>query len=168
MSAEFGPVPEGYHTITPWIIVRGAAELLDYVKEAFGAEETARVYNEDGTIGHAEVRIGDSMAMMFDAKEEWPDTLSFLRLYVEDGDAVHRRALDAGSISVTEMTNLFFGDRIGRVRDPQGNVWWIQTRLEDVVNPEEQSRRAEEQTYIDATRQVQESLDRELSGRSHR
>jgi PhnB protein len=107
------------------------------VKEAFGAQETARVHNEDGTIGHAEFRIGDSVVMAFDAKQGWPETPGFLRLYVEDGDAVYRRALEAGAGSVTEMTDLFFGDRVGRVRDPLGNLWWIQTRLED-VDPDEQ------------------------------
>lgn len=159
-GAGIRPVPEGYYAVTPWIISRDTARLLDSVKEAFGAEEIARVHNEDGTIGHVEFRIGDSMVMAFDAKEEWPDTPSFLRLYVEDGDAVHRRALEAGATSVTEMTNLFFGDRVGRVRDSQGNLWWIQTHLEDVDH--------EEQTFDDAMRRVQESLDRELSGRSHR
>jgi uncharacterized glyoxalase superfamily protein PhnB len=83
------PIPEGYSTITPWLIVRGAVQFLDYLKEVFGAEELARVYNEDGA-------IGDSVVMMFDAKEAWPDTPSFIRLYVEDGDAVYQRALAAG------------------------------------------------------------------------
>jgi uncharacterized glyoxalase superfamily protein PhnB len=160
-------MPEGYYTITPWIIVRGAAQLLDYLKEVFGAEELARVYNEDGAIGHAEVRIGDSVVMMFDAKEAWPDTPSFIRLYVEDGDAVYQRALAAGGASVTEMTELFFGDRVGRVRDPFGNIWWIQTRLED-VDPEEMARRPQEQPYIAAMQYVQSSLDRELSRRGRK
>ena len=158
------PIPEGYQAVTPWIIVRGAAQLLDYVSDAFGAEEIGRVYNQDGTIGHAEVRIGDSVVMMFDANEEWPPTPAFIRLYVEDGDAVYRRALAAGGTSVTEMTELFFGDRVGRVRDPAGNIWWIQERIEDVA-PAELARRAEEQTWIDAMRYLQESLDRELRSR---
>ena len=151
-GAEIRPVPEGYHTVTPWIISRDTARLIDFVRAAFGAEEIARIHNEDGTIGHAEFRIGDSVVMAFDAKEEWPNTPSFIRLYVEDGDAVYRRALEAGATSVTEMTDLFFGDRVGRVRDPQGNLWWIQARLED----------------LDAMQRVQESLDRELGSRSHR
>ncbi len=131
------------------------------MKEAFGAQETARVHNEDGTIGHAEFRIGDSVVMAFDAKQGWPETPGFLRLYVEDGDAVYRRALEAGAGSVTEMTDLFFGDRVGRVRDPLGNLWWIQTRLED-VDPDEQARRTEEGIFDDAMRYVQESLDQDL------
>jgi PhnB protein len=163
-GAEIRPVPEGYYTVTPWIISTDTAQLLDFVKEAFGAKEIARIHNEDGTIGHAEFRIGDSVVMAFDAKEEWPDTPGFLRLYVEDGDAIYQRALEAGATSVTEMTDLFFGDRVGRVRDPEGNLWWIQTRLED-LDPGEQARRAEEQTSDDAMRYVQESLDRELEKR---
>jgi len=116
-------LPEGYHVVTSWIISRDTVGLLDSVKEAFGAEEIARVPNEDGTIGHAEFRIGDSTVMAFDARAGWPDTPGFFRLYVEDGDAVYRRALEAGAVPVTRMTDIFFGDRVGRVRVPQGNVW---------------------------------------------
>jgi PhnB protein len=161
------PVPEGYRAVTPWIVSRDTARLLDFVKEAFGAEEIARVLNEDGTIGHAEFRIGDSIVMAFDAREGWPDTPGFFRLYVEDGGAVYRRTLGAGAVSVTEMTHLFFGDRVGRVRDPQGNVWWIQSRVEE-VDAEEMERRAGEKGYVDAMQYVQESLDRELGSRSRR
>jgi PhnB protein len=170
-SAEAGdgirPVPEGYRAVTSWIISRDTARLLDFVKKAFGAEEIARVPNEDGTIGHAEFRIGDSIVMAFDAKEGWPDTPGFFRLYVEDGDAVYRRALEAGAVSVTEMTDLFFGDRVGRVRDPQGNVWWIQARVEE-LDPEEMEKRAGEKEYVDAMRYVQGSLDRELENRTRK
>ncbi|WP_433356833.1 VOC family protein [Microtetraspora malaysiensis] len=134
------PVPEGYTTVTPWIISRDTAQLIDYVKEAFDAEEIARVVGDDGSIGHAEVRIGDSVVMMFDAGPHWPPTPGFLRLYVEDADAVHRQAVAAGGASVTEVTHLFFGDRVGRVRDPLGNLWWIQTRIEDVSSQEMEQR----------------------------
>jgi PhnB protein len=166
-DAGIRPVPEGYHVVTPWIISRDTARLLDFVKEAFGAEEMGRVPAEDGSIGHAEFRIGDSVVMAFDSKPEWPDTPAFLRLYLEDGDEVYRRALEAGAVSVTEMTEHLFGDRVGRVRDPQGNVWWIQSRVEE-VDPEEMGRRAGEKKYVDAMRYFQESLDRELGNRSRR
>jgi uncharacterized glyoxalase superfamily protein PhnB len=156
------PIPEGYTTVTPWIIVRGADQLLDYLKAAFGAEEIGRVYNADGTIGHAEARIGNAIVMMFDAKADWKPTPAYMRLYVEDGDAVYQRALAAGGTAVTEMTELAFGDRVGRVRDPFGNIWWIQERLEDVT-PEEMGRRFQEQRYMDAMLYLQESLNRELS-----
>lgn len=157
-------VPEGYTTVTPWIIVRGAENLLDYLKAAFDAEELSRLYNEDGLIGHAEVRIGDAVVMLFDAREAWPPTPSFLRLYVADGDAVYQRALEAGGTSVTEMTELFFGDRVGRVCDPAGNIWWIQTRAVDLA-PEDMAQRAQEQAFNSAMQYVQRSLDQELSRR---
>lgn len=166
-DAGIRPVPEGYHAVTPWIVSRDTARLLDFVKEAFGAEEMGRVPAEDGSIGHAEFRIGDSVVMAFDSEPEWPDTPAFLRLYLEDGDEVYRRALEAGATSVTEMTEHYFGDRSGRVRDPLGNIWWIQTRIED-VDPEEMGRRVGEKKYVDAMRYAQESLDRELGGRSQR
>jgi len=158
------PIPKGYSTVTPWIISRDTARLLDFVKQAFGAEELARVHVENGAIGHAEFKIGDAIVMAFDAEEEWPNTPCFLRLYVEDGDAVYQQALSAGAISVTKMTSMFWGDRIGRVRDPLGNIWWIQTRLED-LDPEEMGRRAGEKQYRDAMQYVQQSLERELRSR---
>lgn len=109
---------------------------------------------EDGLIGHAETRIGGSVVMMFDAKDGWSWTPSFLRLYVDDCDAVHRRALDAGGTSVTEPTDMPWGDRVSRVRDPLGNLWWIMTRTE-VVDEAEMGRRMGEQRYIDAMDYVQ-------------
>jgi PhnB protein len=147
-------VPDGYHTVTPFVIVKGAAQFLDFMGDAFGAEEIGRVPGEAGSIGHAETRIGDSVVMTFDAKEDWPWTPSFLRLYVEDGDAVFRQALKAGATSVTEMTNMPWGDRVGRVRDPFGNLWWIMTRIED-VDEEEIGRRYGQPGYISAMEYVQ-------------
>ena len=146
-------MPEGYFTVTPWIISADTAKLLDFVTRAFDAEELGRVVLENGAIGHAEFRIGDSIVMAFDARPEWPETPAFLRLYVEDGDAVHRQAVEAGATSVTEMTELAFGDRVGRVRDPLGNLWWIQSRIED-LDPEEMGRRASEPKYVDAMNYV--------------
>jgi PhnB protein len=148
-QARRGHVPEGYSTVTSWIVSRDTARLLGFVTRAFGAEELARVELEDGSIGHAEFRIGDSIVMAFDARPHWPDTPVLLRLYVEDADALHRRAVEAGATSVTEMTELFFGDRVGRVRDPLGNLWWIQSRIED-LDPDEMARRAGEPEHIEA------------------
>ncbi|HEV7627245.1 MAG TPA: VOC family protein [Streptomyces sp.] len=151
------PVPTGYCTVTPWIISRDTVQLIDYVKRAFDAEELACLTGEDGTVGHAEVRIGDSVVMMFDAKPGWPPTPGFLRLYVEDADAVHRQAVAAGGTSVTEVTHLFFGDRVGRVLDPLGNLWWIQTRVED-VSPEEMERRLADPEFSRAMEYVQSAV----------
>ncbi|MFI9049047.1 VOC family protein [Streptomyces sp. NPDC053427] len=148
------PIPQGYTTVTPWIISRDTVQLIDYLKRAFGAEEIACLANEDGSIGHAEVRMGDSVVMMFDARPEWPPTPGFLRLYVEDADAVHRQAVAAGGTSVTEVTHLAFGDRVGRVRDPQGNLYWVQTRVEE-LEPAEIERRLGDPEFVKAMEYVQ-------------
>ncbi|MEO8392395.1 MAG: VOC family protein [Chloroflexota bacterium] len=157
-------IPEGYGTVTPWIVVRGAADMIDYLKEAFGAVELGRVNNPNGKIGHAEVRIGDSVVMLFDARDDWPETPSFNRLYVEDAEAVFQQAVKAGGTVVTEITTLGFGDRVGRVRDPKGNLWWIQQHIEDLT-PEEMGKRATDPKYSEAMQRVQNSLDREMRGR---
>jgi PhnB protein len=151
-------VPAGYTTVTPWIVSPDTERLLAFAKQAFGAEELSRLQNADGSIAHAEFRIGDAVVMAFDAGTSWPATPAFLRLYVDDCDGVWRRAVDAGAASVTEPTDLFFGDRVGRVRDPLGNVWWIQTRLEEPSAEELQSRAADER-YRGGMEYVQRSLD---------
>jgi PhnB protein len=139
-SDKVRPVPEGYATVTPWIISRDTARLIEFMTAAFGAEEIARVVDENGVIAHAEVRIGDSVVMGFDARPEWPDTPAFLRLYVADCDQVYQQALLVGATSVTRPTTPFFGDRVARVRDPLGNLWWVQTRLENLTMEEMEQR----------------------------
>ncbi len=151
------PIPEGYTTVTPWMISRDSVRLLEFIKRAFHGEEIARIHNEDGSVGHAEIRIGNAVVMMFDTREDWPDTPGFLRLYMEDGDAAFEQALQAGATPVTQMTNLAFGERVGRVRDPLGNLWWIHQRIEE-LDYEEMSKRAGRKEYIEAMKYVQESL----------
>jgi PhnB protein len=148
------PVPEGYTTVTPWIIGRDTAGLMEFLQVAFEAEELSRLVGPDGKIGHAEMRIGDAVVMMFDGPGDWPATPAFLRLYVPDGDAVFRRAVDAGGTPVTEMTELFWGDRVGRVRDPFGNLYWIQTRVAE-PDAEEVGRRAVLPEFVAAMEYVQ-------------
>jgi PhnB protein len=157
------PVPAGYTAVTPWIVSGDTKKLLAFVKDAFGAEELARVPNADGSIGHSEFRIGDAIVMAFDSRPTWRVTPAFIRLYVDNCDAVYQRALGAGATSVTAVTLLFFGDRVGRVRDPLGNIWWIQTHVED-VEPGEMKRRAGEPKYVEAMEYVQRSLDEALAG----
>lgn len=128
--------PEGRHTVTPFVIVRDSAKFLEFLAEAFGAEEIARVVGEDGRIGHAETQIGDSVVMMFDARPEWPDTPAFLRIYVDDCDATTQRAIGAGATMVTEPGTMPWGDRVSRVRDPMGNLWWVMTRVEELTEDE--------------------------------
>ena len=160
------PIPESTSTVMLWIISSDTAKLLDFMKGAFGAQELVCLYNEDGTIAHAEVKIGNSIVGAFDTREGWPNTPCFLRLYIEDADAVYQQALSAGATAVTEMTNLSWGDRGGRVRDPLGNIWWIQSRVEQVAQ-EEAPRRATEQQYLDARRYTRESLDRAMRSLGH-
>ncbi|MFE4620277.1 VOC family protein [Streptomyces sp. NPDC056747] len=151
-------VPEGYTTVTPWIIGTDTAGLIDYLERAFGAEDLGRFVLEDGTIGHAELRIGNGRIMAFDSPPGWAPTPAFVRLYVDDARAVHRRAVEAGGTSVTEVTHLFFGDLVGRVRDPFGNLWWIQTHIED-VDEAEAARRLADPTFTKAMEYVQGALE---------
>lgn len=148
------PIPQGYGTVTPWIVSHDTTLLIDYLRSAFDAEELACLTGEDGRVAHAEVRIGGSVVMMFDGRPDWPPTPAFLRLYVEDADATHRQAVAAGGTSVTEVTHLHFGDRVGRVRDPLGNLYWIQTHIED-VSPREMERRLGDPGFVRAMEYVQ-------------
>jgi uncharacterized glyoxalase superfamily protein PhnB len=152
------PIPAGHGTVTPWVISPDTARLIDFTRKAFGAEELGRVAGAGGGIAHAEVRVGDSVVMMFDSRPGWPATPAFLRLYVPDADAAYERALAAGAVPVTEVTGLFFGDRVGRVRDPLGNIWWIQAHVED-VDPAELAARPQEPAAAAGLRYVETSLD---------
>lgn len=133
---QVNPIPDGYGTVTPWIIGPDTDGLMRFLTEAFGAEEISRLADEHGRIGHAEMRLGSSIVMMFDNLPHWPATPALLRLYVPDADATFARALAAGATPVTEVTHLAFGDRVGRVRDPWGNLYWLQTRVEEVSEAE--------------------------------
>lgn len=147
-------IPAGRHTVTPFVIARGADRFMNFMVDAFGAKELARVLIEGGKIGHGEVRIGDSVVMTFDAKDGWPDTPAFLRLYVDDCDGTYRRALESGGTSVTEPGDMPWGDRAGRVRDPLGNLWWIMTHMED-LSPEEEGLRYGLSPWMDALADAQ-------------
>jgi PhnB protein len=151
-------IPEGYTTVTPWLISKNTAALIEFLKQAFDAEPIGDpVYTEDGSIGHAEVRIGDAVVMLFDAKPDWPQTPGFLRLYVADGEATFQKALAAGATPVTELTELFWGDRVGRVRDPFGNLWWIQERVTELSLDEMMSRMTQPE-FVENMTYVQSSL----------
>ena len=151
------PIPDGYTTVTPWIITRNTAALIDFLKAAFGAEELARVPSADGGIGHAEARIGNAVVMMFDTPTGWPETPAFIRLYLDNADAAFAAALAAGATPITNVTPLAFGDKVGRIKDPLGNIWWLQTRLEE-VSPDEMQKRWSEPGWAKAMAYVQDSL----------
>ena len=137
------PVPEGYHTVTPYLVVHGIARLIDFLQQAFDAVEIHRMQRPDGTVGHAEVQIGDSRVMMGEPMGDRPPMPATIYLYVEDTDAVYRRALSAGASSVMEPADQFYGDRNAGVKDPSDNLWWIATHIED-ISPEELARRSAE------------------------
>jgi len=134
-------IPEGYHTVTPYLVGPDVAGLLKFLAAAFGATETERVTDPGGAVRHAEVQIGDSRVMMGEPTGDYAPMPAMLQLYVEDVDAVYQRALRVGGISIEEPADQFYGDRRGGVRDPSGNQWWISTRKENLSH-EEIARRA--------------------------
>lgn len=147
MPARF--IPEGYHTATPYLIIDGASAAIDYYKKAFGAAEVCRMEMPGGKIGHAEIQIGDSHIMLADGCAEmgFRDPLALggspvsIMLYMEDVDAVFKRAIAAGATAVKPVQDQFYGDRSGTLKDPFGHVWTVSTHVEDVP-PDEMERRA--------------------------
>jgi len=141
-------IPDGYHTVTPYLIISGAAAAIDYYRRAFGATELVRMPDAQGRIAHAELRIGDSIIMLADEQHEMgyrgPATLGgttvSIVLYVEDVDAVFERAIKAGGKSRQPVADQFYGDRMGTLTDPFGHVWTVGTHTED-VSPEEMKKR---------------------------
>ena len=130
------PIPDGYHTITPVVIVEGANRVLQFLKNVFGATEIMVHRHPDGTIQHSEVQAGDSRLMLSDANEQFKAMPAAFSLYLPDVDAAYRRGIEAGGVSLREPANQFYGDRTGGVADPAGNQWWISTHVEDVDEAE--------------------------------
>jgi PhnB protein len=143
-------IPAGHHTVTPYLAIKNAAKALEFYKTAFGATETYRLMMPDGRLGHAEIRLGDSMIMISDEFPEYggnaPETLGgspvSLHLYVEDVDAFFNKALAAGAKERKPVMDQFYGDRSGQLEDPFGHLWWVATHKEDVA-PEEMQKRVE-------------------------
>ena len=133
-------IPDGYHSVIPYLVVDGASRLVDFLKNTFEGQEAFRMPMPGGTIGHAEVRVGDSVIMLADATDEHRATQANIMVYVSDVDAAYQRALKAGAASLQEPTNQFYGDRSARMRDPFGNLWTIATHIEDVSPAEMEER----------------------------
>jgi len=133
-------IPEGFHTITPNIIVDDAESAVSFLKRAFGATERYRLTMSNGKIAHCELALGDSVVNLGESMDGFPAHGLVAQLYVEDSDALFERAVAAGASVVMPMTDMFFGSREGRVADPFGNTWTIATRTER-VSPEEMQRR---------------------------
>ncbi|MFM9594838.1 VOC family protein [Streptomyces scabiei] len=166
MPEQTSASPAGYTTVAPWVVTDDTGSFLDFVAQAFEGEELGRVSTEDGSIGHGEMRVGDTVVLAFDRRADWPAMPSLLRVYVSDADQAFSRALAAGGQIVTALADNAFGQRGGRVKDPFGNIWWVVSHVEDI--PEgEMWRRLQEPVYADAMRVAQETLDAELGSRDH-
>jgi PhnB protein len=142
------PIPDGFHSVTPYLIISGAAKAIEFYKSAFGATELVRMPDKSGRVMHAEIRIGDSVIMLADENPNMgyksPSTLgastSSIVLYVQDVDSMFATAIKAGARSQRPVADQFYGDRMGTLEDPFGHVWTIGTHVED-VSPEEMQRR---------------------------
>jgi PhnB protein len=145
--AKVKPIPDGYHSVTPYLIIKGASAAIDYYKKAFGATELFRMDHE-GKVGHAELKIGDSPIMLADENPQMgyvgPQTLGgtpvSLMIYVENVDTTYKQALAAGGTELKAVQDWFYGDRSGTLKDPFGHVWTVSTHQEDVT-PEEMDKR---------------------------
>jgi len=150
MAKAVTPIPEGFHSVTPHLVIKGAAAAIDFYKRAFGAEVLARMDGPGGTVGHAELKIGDSIIFLADefpgGPIKSPQTLggatASLHIYVADVDAAFKRAIAAGGREIMAVTDMFWGDRFGQLHDPYGHSWSIATHKED-VNPQEMEERAQ-------------------------
>lgn len=135
------PIPEGFHTVTPFLCVEGVPRLIEFLKAAFSATELMKINAADGHPMHAQVKIGDSIVMMGEAMGGCPVITASCYVYVRDVDATYKAAVNAGGVSVMEPADQFWGDRMACVKDPTGNQWSIATHVEDVA-PDELTKRA--------------------------
>lgn len=125
------PIPEGYHTVTPYLVVNNLKELIPFLEKALNAEVIFKM-EEEGRIRHAELKFGNSMVMFGGATDDYPPRPGMLYLYVENVDELYEQAIAAGAKSVSEVKDEFYGDRVGGVEDPSGNQWYIGTHVKDV------------------------------------
>jgi PhnB protein len=157
MSNPVKYIPDGYHSVTPYLYIDGAAAAIDFYKKAFGAIETVRMLSPDGKIGHAEIKIGDSHVMLADQNERvgayspkhYGGVPGNLMIYVEDVDSVFKRAVDAGATVNRPLADQFYGDRNGGIEDPFGHHWFISTHIRD-VSPEEMKQAMEQMASASA------------------
>jgi PhnB protein len=151
MANKVNPIPDGYHSVTPYLSVKGAAKAIEFYKRAFGATELVRMGMPDGRVGHAELQIGDSRIMLADEMLEMSEAVARspaslggttfgLNVYLPDVDAQFQRAIEAGATVKRPVQTQFYGDRSGTVADPFGHMWTLSTHVED-VSPEEMKKR---------------------------
>jgi uncharacterized glyoxalase superfamily protein PhnB len=142
-------IPDGYHTLTPYLVVPDAEAMLRFLQEVFAAKLLERFNRSDGTLKHSELQLGDSRIMVGQANEQFATRPQMLYVYLPDVDAVYRRALELGAKSLAEVSDQFYGDRTGGFQDAAGNWWWVPTYVED-VSEEEMQRRANAQGVLQA------------------
>jgi uncharacterized glyoxalase superfamily protein PhnB len=162
-SHNIRTVPDNLTSITPWIISASTSEMIEFLTTAFGAREVpdSRVRNEEGVIIHAVVKLGTATIMLFDSREGWGPTPAFLNLYVPDVEQAYKRALELGATSVTDITPLYFGEKVCRILDPFGNLWWLNERIEE-LEPAEIKLRAGTGEAARGIAYIQQSLDEAL------
>lgn len=162
-SKKIETVPENYSTVTPWLISPSTEKLITFLKQAFGAEEIPNsiIKNKEGIIIHAVIKIKDTILLLFDSREGWGPTPCFLNLYVENIDFSYQTALKFGASSVTDITTLWFGEKVCRILDPFGNLWWINQRIEEVdfTDLKEVEKRVSAPESIEKIGYIQKSLD---------
>lgn len=142
-------IPDGYHTVTPYLTVPDGERMLRFLQDVFGAKLGERHNRPDGTLQHAELQLGDSMIMVGQATQQFTPRPQTMYVYLPDVDVVYKRAIDAGAKSLMPVADQFYGDRSGGFEDPQGNWWWVATHVED-VSREEIERRAQAQGTLQA------------------
>jgi len=155
--SKVSPIPKGYHSITPYLVIKGASQAIEYYKKAFGATEVVRMDGPDGKVGHAELEIGDSRFMLADENPSMGQGYTSaatigaspvsLYLYCPDVDNVVQRAVAAGGKILKPVQDQFYGDRSGFIQDPFGHLWGIATHVED-VSPEEMKQRMKKMTQV--------------------
>lgn len=151
--------PAGSTTVAPWVVTDDTSRLLAFITQAFDGDELLRVPGADGGIGHAEIRVGDTVILAFDRRDGWPSLPSLLRVWVPEADAAIAAAIDAGATLVTAAATSAFGQHGGRVKDPFGNIWWIATQVEEVDPSTAAARLAEPESARTMT-DAEETLDR--------
>jgi uncharacterized glyoxalase superfamily protein PhnB len=162
-TGQRSTVPPGYSGVDPWVISSDTDSEIGFLSDVFGARERphSRVVNADGSIGHVEVELAGSVIMLFDAQPGWPPLPAHLRVYVDDAQATFERAVSAGATAVTRVTELFSGECVARVRDPQGHLWWLHERSKD-LDPHTLRTCLAAPSFRAALAYVQESLISEL------
>lgn len=165
-EAKIKTVPDNYTSVTPWIISSSTEKMIAFLQAVFDAEEVpnSKIKTEEGVVIHAVVRVGNAMVTLFDSRKNWPHTPTFLTIYVDDIEQAYQKALECGATSVTDITLLWFGEKVCRVMDPFGNLLWINQRVEDFdfTNLEQVGQRASSPEAIAGIAYIQRSLDEAL------